>query len=395
MDLFSWLESSYSGETGLKAYASRTNPNAFSPPDLWGCLYPRFVGHGRYALQVALIIRADGAELCFCLGAGWAQVNNAAKVQELTAAFAELLKRLAAVPADVIRKVEDGLDPAFVPRKRWRQTPAAAEFPNLQRWLSFAAGDEGSGASVSRYYSPNAIEDLGQNIANEVRALLSAVSPLIEFVYGASPPPVDSVAAALDKFDETADPDVIAKYRNGWQEGKTQFDETFGSEANIDRLSAEAFFAFLNQIDSHINAESGLFRLGPGLPAPKDRETETWRALVEDLPKLRDCLKAILFTPGAVADRVDAALALAPPRRYIADLALASMLYCFVDEGHHSGVNRMRLKERTLAKMGKLPAVPSDTSTGQRFVAWDDAWWTPGCIWQGLGLGEDLHLLVE
>jgi hypothetical protein len=51
VDLFDWLAAGYAGPTELKAYASRVNPNAFSPQDLWGCTYPAAVGHQSYALQ--------------------------------------------------------------------------------------------------------------------------------------------------------------------------------------------------------------------------------------------------------------------------------------------------------------------------------------------------------
>ena len=67
---------------------------------------------------------------------------------------------------------------------------------------------------------------------------------------------------------QQVDEALIAKYRAGWEEGKAAFDETFGSPTKVAELTAESFFAFLNQIDAHTNAESGLFRLGPGTPAP-------------------------------------------------------------------------------------------------------------------------------
>ena len=45
--LFQWLCVQYDGGTTLRWYASRVNPNAFSPQDLWACAYPFEVGQSR------------------------------------------------------------------------------------------------------------------------------------------------------------------------------------------------------------------------------------------------------------------------------------------------------------------------------------------------------------
>jgi hypothetical protein len=319
-----------------------------------------------------LIIRADGAELCFCLGAGWAQVSDEAKRAKLASSFAELRKRLLEVPDSVVDAVSAELGPEYRLRKQWREAPGASEFDGLRDWLRYAASPEASGASVSRYIGPDELDALGTGIADEMYSLLSAVAPLIDFVYGDSPPPVDPLEAALAKFEETVDEALLDKYRRGWEAAEAAFESTFGTKDKLNELTADGFFAFLNQIDSHTNAETGLFRLGPGTPAPKRANTESWRALEEDLPKLKEALKTLLFGSGGVEARVDSMLALPRPRRYITDdLAVPSMLMCFVDEANHSGMNRMHVKEDILKRIGKLPALPANATIGARFEAWD------------------------
>ena len=271
-----------------------------------------------------------------------------------------------------MKEVEDALGTKFSLRKRWRLPPAGSEFAGLADWLQHAsqALPPDTGASISRYYTPDELEATGSEIADHARELLSAVKPVIDFVYATFAPKIDPIAAALAKFEDSADPDLIAKYRKGWGEGKVLFDATFGSSDALDELTAERFFAFLNQIDSHTNAESGLFRLGPGTPAPKNPERESWKVLEEDLSKLKAALSTLLFGDLPLRNRIDAMLAGEKPRRYVTeDLALPSMLMCFVDESNHSGVNRMWLKKEKLDQLGKLPS-PSG-SVGGDFVAWD------------------------
>lgn len=372
LDLFGWLAAEYSGSTELKAYASAINPNAFTPSDLWGCVYPKTVGHQSFALQVALIVRADGAELCLCLGAGWAQVSDAAKKARLAASFAELQKRLLDVPDSILDDLMAAIGSDYRLRKQWRGEPGASEFDVARSWLTYAASPEASGASVSRYLSADELDELGAGIADEMYALLSAVAPLFDFVYGSSLPPVDRLEAALAKFDDTVDEALLDKCRKGWTAGRAAFESTFGTEDKLDELTVEAFFGFLNQIDSHTNAETGLFRLGPGTPAPKRPDTDSWRALDEDLPKLKDALKTLLFGDGSIDARVDRMLALPRPRRYITDdLAVPSMLMCFVDEANHSGINRMTVKKDKLERIGKLPPLPPDATVGVQFAACD------------------------
>ena len=72
-----------------------------------------------------------------------------------------------------------------------------------------------------------------------------------------------------------------------------------------------------------------------------------------------------------LAVRIDAMLALPRPRRYITpELALATILLCFVRTAAHAGVQRMPKKEEKLRAMGLLPSCPG-LGMDDRFVAYE------------------------
>src|SRR5438270_3953642 len=58
----------------LRPNESAQNVSGHAAADMWCCVYPAAAGHRSFALQVALIVAAHGAEVCFCLGAGETQV---------------------------------------------------------------------------------------------------------------------------------------------------------------------------------------------------------------------------------------------------------------------------------------------------------------------------------
>src|SRR5688500_18410904 len=58
----------WAGRVELLPFASRTNPSAHTPQDMWCCIYPENPLNKSFGPQVTLIVRPDGAELCFCFG---------------------------------------------------------------------------------------------------------------------------------------------------------------------------------------------------------------------------------------------------------------------------------------------------------------------------------------
>src|SRR5437868_13831369 len=72
-ELAQQLAAKNAGSVRMRPLVSLVNPNAKSPQDIWCCVFPEVAENKSYALQVALIIGAAGAELCFCVGAGESQ----------------------------------------------------------------------------------------------------------------------------------------------------------------------------------------------------------------------------------------------------------------------------------------------------------------------------------
>ena len=182
-ELFKWLPVQYKGSVELKGYVSRINPNGYSPTDVWGCLYPSVADDKSFGLQVALIIRPYGAELCFCFGKGEKQPTLAKNQAALDATLAKAKARLLTLPDTVIASVSTVLDSTYRFRKQWRGDPSESEFANLSEWIHYAGSDESSGASVSRYFTASELDSLGSGIAKEVESLLAVVTPVLDFVY--------------------------------------------------------------------------------------------------------------------------------------------------------------------------------------------------------------------
>jgi MoxR-like ATPase len=184
--LATWLAVSADVDVPLRAEASSYSQNGWSQTDLWSCVYPESAPNKSYALQVAIIISARGAELCLCLGAGQSQLSDPAKKQNAELALAHLKDVLKATPPNVRRAVSRKLDPDWQFRRRWREAPGTADFANLGSWLTHAASPEGNGASISRNFTAAQVEDLGTDIGYELIELADAFAPLISYAYGGS-----------------------------------------------------------------------------------------------------------------------------------------------------------------------------------------------------------------
>ena len=87
-------QENYSGDIEVKAFASHPTPNGRSPKELWCCIYPKKVENKSFGLQVALIAMANGFEICFCLGAGSAQIGNQEKAKAAQRTFDVLQAKL-------------------------------------------------------------------------------------------------------------------------------------------------------------------------------------------------------------------------------------------------------------------------------------------------------------
>ena len=167
----------------LKANTSLYTPNGRSPKEIWSCVYPLAISNKSYGLQVALIISERGAEVCFCQGSGTSQVAEPAKKRELEGHFANMRKRLATVPQELVAAIEKSAKREWFYRKSWLTKPNETDFPSLTEWLAYASGPEGSAASVSLYFSPAELETLGTGIFDAFQDTLNTFGPILRAVY--------------------------------------------------------------------------------------------------------------------------------------------------------------------------------------------------------------------
>ena len=110
-DLAAWLANSAETEVPLRSAVSPYSQNGTSQLDIWSCVYPQSAPHKSYALQVAIIISAQGAEICLCLGAGQSQMQDTDKTAQAEAALAHLKEALQTTPADVRQSDPQGARP--------------------------------------------------------------------------------------------------------------------------------------------------------------------------------------------------------------------------------------------------------------------------------------------
>ena len=167
-------------------FVSTLNPNGRVPGELWSCVFPQAVGNKSYALQFAVIINSTGAEISCCLGAGTSQTRAPEAVREHQEAWEKLQLRLAGVPASMRQTLEANLGDTWQLRKSWLLESGRRDFLALSDWLVFAASDAGSGASISRNLTPQALEEAGNGLVNELVHDLETFAPLFTHVYAPS-----------------------------------------------------------------------------------------------------------------------------------------------------------------------------------------------------------------
>ncbi|NHO83153.1 AAA family ATPase [Micromonospora sp. CMU55-4] len=185
-DLARWAASHSTTNIGLKNFVSTLQPNGLTPGDMWCCVYPDNAPNKSYALQIALIISADGAELCLCLGSGTSQLRHAEMRQDGERYLRTLQRRLRSVPEAIVAAVAQRLPKDVKYLTAWRRPSGASAFHSLRDWLSYAGSDEGTQASVSRYFSAEELEALGDGIAYAYLDMLQAAAPLFDYCFAAS-----------------------------------------------------------------------------------------------------------------------------------------------------------------------------------------------------------------
>lgn len=170
----------------LKAFTSLYEANGRSVTDIWCCVHPAVVENKSYAFQVAVIISARGAEMCFCVGAGTAQIGDAERRREFEGKLSTAKERLRHIPTHIVEAVQNSLDKEWFYHRSWRSERGQQEFTSLAEWLRYASTADGNAASVSTYFTPQEVDKMGDVVAEKFREAVNLFKPLFEFMYGAA-----------------------------------------------------------------------------------------------------------------------------------------------------------------------------------------------------------------
>ncbi|MEV4847295.1 AAA family ATPase [Micromonospora matsumotoense] len=180
-NLARWAAQRTTSKSPLKDFVSTLQPNGRTPEDMWCCVYPYNAPNKSYALQLALIISEDGAELCLCLGSGTSQLRQTETRQDGEQYLQILQSRLRSTPEHIVKAVTKALPNDVRYLSGWRRPLGGSEFSGLKEWLSYAGSSEGTQASVSRYFSVNELEVLGDGITDAYLDMLQAAVPLFDY----------------------------------------------------------------------------------------------------------------------------------------------------------------------------------------------------------------------
>lgn len=176
----------------MKGVPSSYHANGRSQTDIWCCAFPSVVPNKSYALQVAFIISAQGAELCVCLGAGMSMIKEPLHRAEAEEAWRELQSRLVSVPADVAQAVERSLPSSAALRTSWRE-PGDSQFGSVKEWASYAGGPDGAQASISVFLSAAQLVNLGDGIGDVLLEMAQDAAPLFQHCYPAATPGIEGL----------------------------------------------------------------------------------------------------------------------------------------------------------------------------------------------------------
>lgn len=179
-ELAAWVASKIKAKVSVRPFTSRYQSNGWVQNILWCCIYTANAPNKSYALQVALIISARGAEVCLCVGAGRSllKADDRAVAEE---AFKQLKARLGSVPAEVIDAVNRALPKGVAYRRSWLEPADPSDFETLAEWLAYAASPDGAQASISLYIRVDELERLGRHINDVVLQVADAAAPLFEY----------------------------------------------------------------------------------------------------------------------------------------------------------------------------------------------------------------------
>jgi MoxR-like ATPase len=195
----------------MKGLASQYQANGRSQTHIWCCIFPHSAVNKSYALQVALIISARGAEVCLCLGAGRSALSEL-QLSQAQSALSSLRSGLESVPPHVLQSLEKALPSRAVLRTSWLE-PGPSEFRSIREWTAYAGSSRGAQASISVFLTVDELARLGTQIANVLVEMATDAGPLFSYCYGVTedsePEPDDPVQAPVMAPPAVFDADAL------------------------------------------------------------------------------------------------------------------------------------------------------------------------------------------
>lgn len=171
-----------------------SNQHSTAQRDLWCCVFPTVAPTKSHSLQVALIIKGEGAELCLAIGSGSAKNPPPGAKED----FASARARLGELPDHLRQRLRQATS-GFDLRCSWRN-PGAKDMADLDEWLAHVASSAGASASISRDFTVAEVQALGAGLSRRFVDLARDLAPIFEWVYDSEsqPPPPPPSELTID-----------------------------------------------------------------------------------------------------------------------------------------------------------------------------------------------------
>jgi MoxR-like ATPase len=267
-------------EVPLRPHASSYNQNGRSQTDLWACVYPAIVPNKSYGLQAAIIVSAQGIELCLCRGAGTSQLKDPVAKEEAELALRVLERRLRRTPRSVQLRLSSLVGNGWQLRRSWREPAGTNDFELLGDWLAYAAGPDGDGASISRNIDRSELDAYSPRIGPMLLQMADTSAPLLEYVYGDAG---DAPASRTDARRVTSGAVARAVQRPSRSRALRALSEQLHLDAS-----------FLREIVRALEDRRQVILYGP----PGTGKTYVARKLVEQLAPEEACRDVVQFHPS-------------------------------------------------------------------------------------------------
>lgn len=171
----------YVGSIDVKPFASHPNPSGRTPRELWCCIFPASVPNKSYALQIAMIVSGQGVEICFCMGAGSAQINKLETRRKCEMSLATMRAGLQSMDLEARTRLSEQIGDGWSLNKQWRMWDQPASFHSFNDWLEYVADSEGNSSSISKFYPTEELEAI--DVAQDYARAAELFQPLLDAAY--------------------------------------------------------------------------------------------------------------------------------------------------------------------------------------------------------------------